>query len=79
MLKNPFRVIPVLDLKDGQAVHAVAGQRSHYQPVRSILHPSADPMDLARAFRDMLGLHKLYLADLERSPAATKTLPCTRN
>ena len=64
MLKSPFRVIPVLDIKDGQAVHAVAGQRSHYRPVRSLLHPSADPLDLARAYRDILGLHELYLADL---------------
>src|SRR3954453_16215487 len=65
MLKSAFRVIPVLDVKDGQAVHAVGGQRSHYRPVRSLLHPSADPLDLARACRDILGLHELYLADLD--------------
>jgi phosphoribosylformimino-5-aminoimidazole carboxamide ribotide isomerase len=64
MRGSAFRVIPVLDVKDGLAVHAVAGQRSHYRPVRSLLHPSADPLALARAYRDILGLRELYLADL---------------
>jgi phosphoribosylformimino-5-aminoimidazole carboxamide ribotide isomerase len=65
MLTSAFRVIPVLDVKDGLAVHAVAGQRSHYRPVRSLLHPSAGPLELARACRDVLGFHELYLADLD--------------
>jgi phosphoribosylformimino-5-aminoimidazole carboxamide ribotide isomerase len=64
MLKSAFRVIPVLDVKEGLAVHAVAGQRSHYRPVRSLLHSSADPLELARAYRDILGLQELYVADL---------------
>ena len=61
----PFSVIPVLDLKDGKAVHAIAGRRDHYQPIRSILHASSEPIALARAIRDTLGLHTLYLADLD--------------
>jgi phosphoribosylformimino-5-aminoimidazole carboxamide ribotide isomerase len=65
MLESAFRVIPVLDVKDGLAVHAVAGQRSHYRPVQSLLHPSADPLELARAYRDLLGFHELYVADLD--------------
>jgi phosphoribosylformimino-5-aminoimidazole carboxamide ribotide isomerase len=65
MLGSAFRVIPVLDVKDGLAVHAVAGQRSHYRPVQSLLHPSADPLELARAYRHLLGLDELYVADLD--------------
>ncbi len=61
----PFPVIPVLDLKTGHAVHAVGGRRDYYQPVRSILHAGSDPISLARAVRDNLGLHALYLADLD--------------
>ena len=57
-------VIPVLDLKDGNAVHAVAGRRDDYQPVRSILHASSEPISLAQAIRDTLGSRTLYLADL---------------
>jgi phosphoribosylformimino-5-aminoimidazole carboxamide ribotide isomerase len=65
MTNNSFQVIPVLDLKAGRAVHAVAGQRAYYQPVQSILHASSDPLDLAAALRELLGLRTLYLADLD--------------
>ncbi len=58
-------MIPVLDVKDGRAVHAVAGRRAHYQPVASVLHPDPDPLALARAFHEVLGLRSLYLADLD--------------
>jgi phosphoribosylformimino-5-aminoimidazole carboxamide ribotide isomerase len=65
MSQSAFRVIPVLDLKDGIAVHAVGGIRSHYGPLRSILHPDPNPVELGRAYRDILGLSELYLADLD--------------
>ena len=65
MTNNSFEVIPVLDLKNGRAVAAFAGQRDHYQPVRSILHATSNPLDLARAIRETLGLRTLYLADLD--------------
>ena len=65
MLESHFRVIPVLDIKNGQAVHAVGGIRSHYRPLQSILHPSCEPLELARAYRDLLDLRELYVADLD--------------
>ena len=60
-----MRVIPVLDLKGGVAVHAVRGQRQAYAPVQSVLAPSADPVVLARAFADRLGARACYVADLD--------------
>jgi phosphoribosylformimino-5-aminoimidazole carboxamide ribotide isomerase len=54
-----MRVVPVIDLKDGTAVHAVRGERERYRPVR------ADPLSIARAFRSELGLDELYVADLD--------------
>ncbi len=60
-----FDVIPVLDIRRGQAVHAVAGRRAHYQPLRSILHPTSDPVELARSLHDTLTLRALYVADLD--------------
>ena len=60
-----FQVIPVVDLKAGLAVHAVAGRRAYYQPIQSILHATSDPVGLAGALRDSLGLGVLYLADLD--------------
>jgi phosphoribosylformimino-5-aminoimidazole carboxamide ribotide isomerase len=52
------RVVPVIDLKVGAAVHAVRGERERYRPV-------GDPLSLARRFRDALGLDELYVADLD--------------
>jgi phosphoribosylformimino-5-aminoimidazole carboxamide ribotide isomerase len=59
------RVIPVLDILRGQAVHARGGRREDYRPVRSILRRGSDPIDLATAFRDDLGLDEVYVADLD--------------
>jgi phosphoribosylformimino-5-aminoimidazole carboxamide ribotide isomerase len=61
-----MRVVGVIDLKDGTAVHAVRGERERYRPVRSVI--GGDPGDalaLARAFRAELGLDELYVADLD--------------
>ena len=58
-------MIPVPDIKNGQAVHAVAGIRSQYRPLQSILHPSCEPLELARAYRDLLDPRELYVADLD--------------
>jgi phosphoribosylformimino-5-aminoimidazole carboxamide ribotide isomerase len=61
-----MRVVGVIDLKDGTAVHAVRGERERYRPVRSaIAGGSGDPLALARAFRSQLGLGELYVADLD--------------
>ena len=60
-----MRLIPVIDLLKGQAVHAVRGERNNYQPVKSVLTDTADPADLARAYRERLGLDELYIADLD--------------
>jgi phosphoribosylformimino-5-aminoimidazole carboxamide ribotide isomerase len=60
-----MRVVAVLDLLGGQVVHGIAGRRSEYQPIVSRLTPSADPVAVARAFREGLGLQELYLADLD--------------
>ncbi len=60
-----MRIIPVIDLKAGVAVHGIAGRRDEYRPVQSRLTSACDPVDVARAFRDRLGLNELYLADLD--------------
>jgi phosphoribosylformimino-5-aminoimidazole carboxamide ribotide isomerase len=49
-----MRVVPVIDLKDATAVHAVRGDRERYRPL-------GDPLSLARAFRR----EELYVADLD--------------
>jgi phosphoribosylformimino-5-aminoimidazole carboxamide ribotide isomerase len=59
-----MRIIPVIDLLDGHVVHAIKGERQYYQPVKSVLCNSHDPIAIARAFRDQLGLCEIYIADL---------------
>jgi phosphoribosylformimino-5-aminoimidazole carboxamide ribotide isomerase len=60
-----MRVIPVIDLKGGVAVHAVRGDRERYRPLRSRIAEDADPVHVTRAVRDRLGLDELYVADLD--------------
>jgi phosphoribosylformimino-5-aminoimidazole carboxamide ribotide isomerase len=62
-----MRIIPVLDLAHGVAVHARAGERAHYQPVRSVLAPRSlgDSRAVLRGYRERLGVAECYLADLD--------------
>jgi phosphoribosylformimino-5-aminoimidazole carboxamide ribotide isomerase len=60
----PVKIIPVLDLLDGIAVHAMRGERKEYRPLKSVLCSSPDPLELARVF-DSLGFDELYIADLD--------------
>ncbi len=64
-----MRVIGVIDLKGGKAVHARGGSRELYEPVHSALlseDQSGDATALTRAYRDRLGLREIYVADLDR-------------
>jgi phosphoribosylformimino-5-aminoimidazole carboxamide ribotide isomerase len=61
------RIIGVLDLAGGRAVHARAGQREHYLPVLRVAENAISPGDafaLATAYRN-LGIDELYVADLD--------------
>jgi phosphoribosylformimino-5-aminoimidazole carboxamide ribotide isomerase len=60
-----MRVIPVIDLKGGVAVHAVRGDRERYRPLRSRIAAGPYPLDVARAVRERFGLDELYVADLD--------------
>ena len=60
-----MRVIPVIDLKGGVAVHGVRGDRERYRPLRSRIAAGSDPLQLAGAVRERFGLDELYVADLD--------------
>jgi phosphoribosylformimino-5-aminoimidazole carboxamide ribotide isomerase len=73
-----MEVIGVLDLRRGQAVHAVAGDRERYVPARMDAHPNVVPGDalaIAGAYIRTLGVTELYVADLDaivhRTPQET--------
>lgn len=58
-----FRIIFVLDILNGNAVHAVRGERSNYMPLRgSRICGSSDPLEIAR---DVMP-KEVYIADLDR-------------
>jgi phosphoribosylformimino-5-aminoimidazole carboxamide ribotide isomerase len=62
------RVIGVIDLLDGRAVHARGGRRETYQPVGRVAERAIEPGDafaLARAYVEQLGISELYAADLD--------------
>jgi phosphoribosylformimino-5-aminoimidazole carboxamide ribotide isomerase len=60
-----MRVIPVIDLKGGLVVRGVAGERSRYQPVVSMLSTDPRPGSIAAAFANTLGSREVYVADLD--------------
>jgi phosphoribosylformimino-5-aminoimidazole carboxamide ribotide isomerase len=58
-------ILPVLDLLNGVVVRGVAGKREEYRPIISRLVDSPGVLSVARAFRERLGLGRLYIADLD--------------
>jgi phosphoribosylformimino-5-aminoimidazole carboxamide ribotide isomerase len=59
-----LKIIPVIDVLGGIAVHAVRGRRKEYQPLKSVLCASTDPVDVAAELK-ALGFDELYVADLD--------------
>lgn len=57
-------IIPVIDLKAGRAVHAVAGERAAYQPLQFSPIPEGDAVALA-AFYAQRQPPAVYVADLD--------------
>ena len=64
-----MRLIGVVDLLGGRAVHARAGRRDAYAPVAlaagAPLQPPGDAVALARSYLETLGVRELYVADLD--------------
>jgi phosphoribosylformimino-5-aminoimidazole carboxamide ribotide isomerase len=61
-------IVGVIDVLDGRAVHARGGHRDQYQPIRSVAGMTisgGDPVQLARAYVERLGVRQLYVADLD--------------
>jgi phosphoribosylformimino-5-aminoimidazole carboxamide ribotide isomerase len=67
-LTSNFKIIPVLDIMHGKAVHAVRGERHRYRELKSVFAKSSSPVEIARN----LPYPELYVADLDaimrRSP-----------
>lgn len=57
-------LVAVIDLRHGQAVHAVAGKRDQYQPVTLRDGDAGDAVELAAWYR-LRGIGSIYIADLD--------------
>ncbi len=57
-----FRIIFVLDILKGNAVHAIRGERAKYQPVQSKVSSSSNPLEIISALKPV----EVYIADLDR-------------
>lgn len=60
-----MQIIPVMDLKSGQVVHAVAGNREHYQPIVSQVCESAEPLHVLQRLVSLTNATTVYVADLD--------------
>lgn len=60
-----MRIIPVIDLLNSKVVHAVAGEREKYLPLKTILTKDLTPVKLIEAFIEKLGTREVYIADLD--------------
>ncbi len=59
-----MHLIPVIDVKNGIAVHAKLGLRDQYLPLHTPLCPSSAVEEVVRAFLNLYPFEIVYLADL---------------
>ena len=59
-----FTLIPVIDLMGGIVVHARAGERARYEPLRSRLADGSEAVDIVRGLVALHPFDTLYIADL---------------
>ncbi len=60
-----MKVIPVIDIKSGQAVLAKQGHRQNYHALSTPLCSSSEPAHVIQAYLGIWDFKKIYLADLD--------------
>lgn len=60
-----FDVIPVIDLKGGKAVRAIAGDRADYRPLATPLCPDGEALTCVRGYLGLYPFKRMYIADLD--------------
>jgi phosphoribosylformimino-5-aminoimidazole carboxamide ribotide isomerase len=60
-----MQIIPVIDLKQGEVVHARMGDRERYAPIRSPLAAGSAPVDIVAGLLRLHSFQALYVADLD--------------
>ncbi|TFG01486.1 MAG: hypothetical protein EU540_03560 [Promethearchaeota archaeon] len=62
---SSFRIIPVIDILDSKAVHAIKGERAKYKPLISKLINSSDPIEIIKVLKQKFNFREFYIADLD--------------
>lgn len=60
-----MKIIPVIDLMQGQVVRALGGERHRYRPIESGLCTGSNALDIACALLELYPFHALYIADID--------------
>ncbi len=60
-----MQIIPVIDIKAGQAVLAKQGDRENYQPLSTLLCASSQVEEVINAYLNLYSFSQIYLADLD--------------
>ena len=60
-----MQIIPVIDLKQGQVVHAKHGQREHYLPIESVLSASSEVFSIVEGLIKLYPFRTIYIADID--------------
>jgi phosphoribosylformimino-5-aminoimidazole carboxamide ribotide isomerase len=69
-----MRILGVIDLMHGRAVHARGGRRDRYAPIQEVgdfAIASGDAVELARLYVERFGIGELYAADLDAIESRT--------
>ena len=59
-----IKKIPVIDLKQHQAVSGKSGMRDTYTPLKTVFAPSSSPVEIAQGLK-LNGADEMYIADLD--------------
>lgn len=60
-----FKIIPVIDILNANAVHAKKGKRTAYKPLKSYLFQSSNPVEIINIIKNKFDFDEFYIADLD--------------
>ncbi|WP_424714050.1 HisA/HisF family protein [Methanobacterium sp.] len=70
-------IIPVIDIKNGEAVSGKSGKRETYTPLKTVFNKSSEPIAIARELKKF-GFSRIYIADLDAIEGKSSNLQIAR-
>ncbi len=65
VVMRSFKIIPVIDILNSKAVHAIKGERVNYKPLKSHLFKSSNPIEIIKVLNHKYSFNEFYIADLD--------------